>query len=369
MIYTEDLIEILKKNKISFYTGVPDSVLKELSNKIVGSNNFKHVMAVNEGNAVSIGIGHYLSTKKIPCIYMQNSGLGNAINPLASIAHENVYAIPLLLVIGWRGSPNKKDEPQHMTKGKITTKLLKLLNIDYCILKNKNDLYKLDMLINRSYKRKKIVACLLEKNILKNRIKKKANFINKKFPTRKEFLLSFLKEIKNNYKIVSTTGYTSRELMQIRKEKKLNKGKDFYMVGGMGHASAVASSFALNSTNPIVCLDGDGSILMHFGSLFINGKIGNANFKHILLNNNSHESVGGQETGAFNINFKKIVSGLGYKKYFKIYKKNRVSLILKKFLKSKGPSFLEVLISPGTFHNLIRPQNLIKIKNNFSKKK
>ena len=147
MVYTEDLIEILKKNKISFYTGVPDSVLKELSNKIDGLNNFKHVMAVNEGNAVSIGIGHYLSTKKIPCIYMQNSGLGNAINPLASIAHENVYAIPLLLVIGWRGSPSKKDEPQHMTKGKITTKLLKLLNIDYCILKNNNDLYKLDVLI------------------------------------------------------------------------------------------------------------------------------------------------------------------------------------------------------------------------------
>lgn len=365
MIFTEDLIKVLKKNKISFFTGVPDSVLTALSSKIDKLNKSKHVMAVNEGNAISIGIGHYLATKKIPCIYMQNSGLGNAINPLASIAHENVYAIPLLLVIGWRGSPNTKDEPQHMIKGKITPKLLKILNIDYCILNQKKDFNKLDALIKRSYKKKKIVACLLKKSTLINKTKKNENIKKNKFLNRKELLISLLNQIDNRYKIVSTTGYTSRELMQIRKEEKLKKGKDFYMVGGMGHASAVASSYALKSKKSVICIDGDGSILMHLGSLFVNGKLCNSNFKHILLNNNSHESVGGQETGAHKINFKKVISGLGYKKYFKLIKKNKISLVLKKFLKSKGPSFLEVITSRGSMTNLNRPKNLIKIKNNF----
>ena len=367
MVLVSDLFNILKKNKIFFFTGVPDSILKNLSDHFNSIDKSKHVIAVNEGSAVSIGIGNYLSSKKISCVYFQNSGLGNAINPLISIAHSKVYSIPLLLIIGWRGSPNKKDEPQHMVKGKITTHLLKLLDINYCILRNKKDLKKLDKLIKNAYRTKKAVACLVENDVLK--VTKEYSQTKKKliFPYRKDFILKLLKEISDNTKIISTTGYTSRELAQIRKEKRLFKGKDFYMVGAMGHASMVSLGYSLNSKKQIICLDGDGSILMHLGSLRTFGYLGNSNIKHILLNNNSHESVGGQTTTAAGIDFKKLVRSLGYKSYFKISQTKKINSTIKKFLNSKGPSFLEVLISEGSLDNLSRPRDLIKIKNKFMK--
>jgi len=158
MILTKDLFFFLKK-KISFFTGVPDSVLKNLIHNFSNYRKIKHITATNEGSAISLAIGSYLSTKRIPCVYMQNSGLGNAINPLISIAHKKVYSIPLFLLIGWRGSPQKKDEPQHLVKGKITPNLLKLLNIKFCVLKSKNDFIKIDRLIKYSYKEKTPVAC------------------------------------------------------------------------------------------------------------------------------------------------------------------------------------------------------------------
>lgn len=367
MIFVEHLLRIFKKKKVFFYTGVPDSILKNFSTYLDKLSKSKHVLATNEGSAVSIGIGYYLSTKKIPCIYMQNSGLGNAINPLSSIAHKKVYSIPLLLLIGWRGSPKKNDEPQHKTKGKITPKLLKLLDINYCILRNKSDLSKLSRLLEKSYNEKKPVACLVEQGTLKTKktIKKIKN--NKLSILRKDFIYRLLKNMPNNSKIISTTGYTSRELLHVRNEKKIFKGKDFYMVGGMGHTAMVGLGHSLNSKKKVICLDGDGSILMHLGSLRTFGYFGKSNLKHILLNNNSHESVGGQITNAININFKNLVKSLGYRNYFKIRKKNEIDLVLNQFIKSKGPSFLEVLISVGSINNLLRPKNLIKIKNKFIK--
>ena len=365
MILVKELFNTLKKNKISFFTGVPDSVLKNLLSYFNKFYNSKHIIAVNEGSAVSIGMGYYLSTKKIPCVYLQNSGLGNAINPLISIANQKVYSIPLLLIIGWRGSPNKKDEPQHMAKGKITTRLLKLLDINYCVLRDKKDLGSLSKLIKNARITKKTVACLIENKILKSN--KKYSQIKKKIglPYRRDFILQLLKQISNDTKIISTTGYTSRELAQIRKEKKLFKGKDFYMVGGMGHASMVSFGYSLNSKKQVICLDGDGSILMHLGSIRTFGYFGHSKLKHILLNNNAHESVGGQPTTAAKIDFKKLVKSLGYKNYFKISKSEQMNFIIKSFLTSKGPSFLEVLINEGTLNNLSRPRDLIKIKNQF----
>jgi phosphonopyruvate decarboxylase len=157
MIKVSTLINLLKKNKSNFYTGVPDSVLKELSYSLQKIKK-NHIIATNEGAAVSIGIGHYLSTKKIPVIYMQNSGLSNALNPLISIAHQKVYSIPLILIIGWRGSPRVKDEPQHNVKGKITEQILKLLNIKYTILRS---ILILINLINKLNQPKKINQLLL----------------------------------------------------------------------------------------------------------------------------------------------------------------------------------------------------------------
>ena len=364
MIFVENLIKVLKKNKINFFTGVPDSILKNFSSYVENYPKNKHAMATSEGSAISIGIGYYLSTKKIPCIYLQNSGLSNAINPLISIASKEVYSIPLFLIIGWRGSPRQPDEPQHKAKGKITLKLLKLLKIKFCILRREKDLINIKKLIQKSRKSKSIVACLIEKNTLKIKLKKQKKIVNK-FVLRSDFINEFLRLIPNKSKIISTTGYTSRELMGLREKQKNKKGKDFYMVGGMGHSSSVALGYALNSKKQIFCLDGDGSILMHLGALRTVGYQNNKNFKHIILNNNSHESVGGQLTNAEGIDFKKLSNSIGYKNYLKINNKNNINNIIKKFIRSKGPSLLEVRIRNGFSNNLPRPKNLIKIKEKF----
>ena len=364
MIFVENLIKTLKKNKINFFTGVPDSILTSLSKKLEKYPFKKHVIATNEGSAVSIGIGHYLSSKTIPCIYLQNSGLSNAINPLISIANQEVYSIPLFLMIGWRGSPKIPDEPQHKAKGKITLKLLKLLKIKYCILRNEKDLDLLKKIIKDSIKNKKIVACLIEKGTLKTkdiiREKKRLESIN-----RAEFIEKFIDLLPLRSRVISTTGYTSRELMEIRKKNSINKGKDFYMVGGMGHSISVALGYAHNSRKQTFCLDGDGSILMHLGPMRTAGYIKNSNLKHIILNNNSHESVGGQLTNAAGIDFKKLSKSIGYRNFYKIINKKKIKKILKQFVKSKGPSLLEVKINNGTLKKLSRPKNLIKIKDNF----
>ena len=367
MIFVEDFVKFLQNNKINFFSGVPDSCLKTFISYLDKFKKKENLIAVNEGSAVSIGIGYYLSTKKIPLIYMRNSGLSNAINPLISIAHRKVYSIPLLLVIGWRGSKKNQDEPQHQVKGKITPKLLKLLDISFCVLRDKKDLSKLNKLIKKANNKKKTIACLIEKNILKTRKNYSIKIDNKFNVARKDFISNLLRLIPQETRIISTTGYTSRELAQIRKEKKFSKGKDFYMVGGMGHSSMVSLGYSLNSKKQVVCLDGDGSLLMHFGSLRNSAYFANSNLKHILLNNNTHESVGGQTTTASKIDFKSIVKSLGYKNYFKISNNKEINSILQKFLKSVGPSFLEVFISLGTLDNLSRIDNLIKVKDKFMK--
>jgi phosphonopyruvate decarboxylase len=246
MIKVSALINLLKKNKCNFYTGVPDSVLKELSSYLQNTNKKKHIIATNEGAAVSIGIGQYLSTKKIPAIYMQNSGLSNALNPLISIAHKKVYSIPLILIIGWRGSPYVKDEPQHNVKGKITKEILKLLNIKYTILRSSSDIKKFDKQIKSAKKNKSVVACLIEQGTLeKNKnTKKKKDFYNL---DKELFLKNLLENLNKNTRIISSTGYNSRELMYLREKYKFKNTKDFYMVGGMGHTSSVALGYSLSS--------------------------------------------------------------------------------------------------------------------------
>jgi len=362
MIEVEGLINLLKKNKSDFFSGVPDSVLKHFSSSL--KNNKKHVIATNEGAAVSIGIGQYLSTKKVPVIYMQNSGLSNALNPLISIAHKKVYSIPLILVIGWRGSPSLKDEPQHNVKGKITRELLRLLGIKYTILRSKPDLKKFDKQIKLAKKNKSIVACLIENKVLakKAKIKPKRDF----YSLDKElFLKTLLQNLSNKTKVISSTGYNSRELMYLRKKFQIKKGKDFYMVGGMGHTSSVALGYSMNNKNDTVCIDGDGSFLMHLGSIKSAGTFAGKNYKYILLNNNTHDSVGGQDTYANKINLEKLSKSLGFKKYYCIKNSKNLKKNILNFLLSKKLSFLEVKIANSKTKNLPRPKDLIKIKNQF----
>ena len=364
MIKVNSLINLLKKNKSVFFTGVPDSVLKELSSSLQSVNKKNHIIATNEGAAVSIGIGHYLSTKKIPVIYMQNSGLSNALNPLISIAHQKVYSIPLILIIGWRGSPRVKDEPQHNVKGKITKEILKLLNIKYTILRSSSDINKFDKQIKLAKKNKSIVACLIEQGTLEknNNTKKKKDFYNL---DKELFLKNLLENLKKNTRIISSTGYNSRELMHLREKYKFKNTKDFYMVGGMGHTSSVALGYSLSSKSRTICIDGDGSLLMHLGSIKTVGNFANKNFKYILLNNNAHDSVGGQSTYANDVDFEKLSKSLGFKNFYSIDNKKNLKKIIKKFLTEKKLSFLEVKVSNSKIKKLPRPTDLIKIKNQF----
>ena len=369
MIEIKDLFRTLNKNNINFFTGVPDSVLKLFSNEIEKKNQSKHIVASNEGSAIALASGYFLAKKKIACVYMQNSGLGNAINPLASIAHSKVYSIPIFLIIGWRGSPEAgKDEPQHLVKGKITKNLLKLLGINSIVIRKKGDLKKIDKLIHSAKKFSKPVACLIENGILISKINKKAVTIKSSSEiTRSYFIEQMLNIISAKSRIIATTGYTSRELNQMRKFTKKNRGKDFYMVGGMGHSSIVSLGYSLNSKKETICLDGDGSLLMHLGSLPMIGNFAKKNFKHILLNNRMHESVGGQKTISGKINFKKLSESTNYQNYFYIKRKKDIQKDLRKFFKKPGPSFLNVEIKKGSLKNLSRPKDFIKIKKNFSR--
>ncbi len=364
MIKVTTLINLLKKNGTDFFTGVPDSILKELSSSLESKNKKKHIIATNEGSAVSIGIGHYLSTKKLPAVYMQNSGLSNALNPLISIAHEKVYSIPLILIIGWRGSPGIKDEAQHNVKGKITEQILKLLNIKYTILRSISDLSKFHKQIKLAKKNKSVVACLIEQGTIEKIKKFKKNKIS--YNLDKEFFLkTLLQNLKSQTKIISSTGYNSRELIYIRNKYKLKNNKDFYMVGGMGHTSSVALGYSLFNKKKTICIDGDGSLLMHLGSIKTAGTFANKNFKYILLNNNAHDSVGGQSTYTNDIDFEKLSKSLGFKKFYSIKNKKNLNQSIKKFLSGKNLGFLEVKVANSKIKKLPRPKDLIKIKDQF----
>ena len=338
MINPDQFINIIKKNKIDLITGVPDSLLKNLTNRI--DKKFKnHFISTNEGSAIAFAIGQYLSTKKPGLVYLQNSGLGNIINPITSIAHPKVYGIPIFLVIGWRGEIKNfkqiNDEPQHKKQGAITLNQLKLLDIPFKIInhntKNLDKIFK--TLLKISEKKQSPVALVVRKNTFKNLDNKKIQ-ITKKYLYREEIIKDIVETSKNDNIILSTTGMASRELSEIRKLKKQNDLKDFLTVGGMGHVGQIAAAIAMNKRkSKVICIDGDGSLLMHLGSLGLSSKF--KNLIHILINNKSHDSVGGQPTLGKSINFVKIAKICGYKNTILIKKKSSIKKNLKKAFKQK----------------------------------
>ena len=364
MINPSDLLNLFKKKGINFFCGVPDSVLKNFLNVLNKDKSIKNLTAVNEGSAVAVAIGKFLATRKPSVVYMQNSGLSNAINPLISIADKTVYSIPTILLIGWRGAPGLKDEPQHKAKGKITLSLLKKLNIKNVVIQSNKDFNKISRLIDYAKKNNISVAILIKNNSIY--FEKKFNSL--KYPNslqRYDFIKKLLLNVTKKDKIISTTGFTSRELNEIRKDKKYKNGDDFYMVGGMGHTSSVALGFSLSNNSRVLCLDGDGAMLMHMGSLMSVANFASKKLKYILLNNNTHESVGGQLTNLNKMDIKKISLGLGFKNYFQIENNKNVDKVLKKFLTLSGPNFLNVKIKSKSIQNLKRPSNLIGIKKLF----
>lgn len=365
----DTFLDFLLKKKINFFTGVPDSLLKHFCSSVQSNKEIIHQSAANEGSALALAIGSYLATNRLPCVYLQNSGLGNLVNPLLSLASKDVYSIPCLLIIGWRGEILENgeqiiDEPQHKHQGKATLPLLKALNIEYKVISSETIAWQedIDSLINMTIESSKPVALLVRKNTFsENKIIPNDKIYP--YPTREEALKTILNLVNPSIPIFSTTGMCSRELYELRQAIS-SQVSDFLCIGGMGHISNIACGFLLNSKhNKAICLDGDGSVIMHMGSLFRSSQV--KGLIHIMFNNSSHDSVGGQPTNAFDIDFEKLTMSLGYKKYFKTTSISDIKDVLSK-LPDSGSCFIEIRISKGSRKDLGRPNTTpIMTKTNF----
>ena len=340
---------------INTFYGVPDSLLKDFCAYVDDyGNHGNHIITANEGNAIGIATGYHLATGQIAAVYMQNSGLGNAINPLTSLTDPAVYKIPMLLIIGWRGEPNVKDEPQHVKQGEITTTQLDLLGIPYILLE-KTSIY--DEVVEEAIiKIKKLnspVAILVKKGAFSEYTSMR--IANSEYTLKREDALRLIIDLSKNSLIVSTTGKTSREVFEIRNERRETQ-RDFLTVGGMGHTSSIALGVALGQPNRrVVCLDGDGSLIMHMGALAIIGSILPSNYVHILLNNASHESVGGQPTVGGKLDFQSIAKASGYKQYFLAKNEQDIVNTWNMIKENEGPILIEILICQGSREDLGRP--------------
>lgn len=358
MIKCNVFYRILIKNGFNFFTGVPDSLLKNICAYIDDNVSAKnHVIAANEGNAVGIAAGYYLATGKPAVIYLQNSGLGNTINPLTSLTSNEVYSIPALLLVGWRGAPGEKDEPQHMLMGKIQSSILKTLDIPSVMLgttdkEAKNALKKVRLhLIS-----KKAPVALVVKRDTFAPYKSQKKGGQKALLTREESLEVILNAVGKQDVIISTTGKTSRELFELRTKRREGHEKDFLTVGSMGHVSSIALGVALQKkSRRIWCIDGDGSLLMHMGSLSTVGKIKPSNFNHVVINNFAHESVGGQPTASSVVNLTQVARYSGYKNTYSTNKKAVLMKLLKKMKTLTGPIMLEIQCKVGSRAGLGRP--------------
>jgi phosphonopyruvate decarboxylase len=359
MIECEFFYDELKNNKIDFFTGVPDSLLKNICAYITDHTpQNRHVIAANEGNAVGLAMGHYLATGDPALVYMQNSGQGNAINPIASLADPDVYGIPMVLLVGWRGEPGIKDEPQHVKQGKITLELFKTLGIPTMVLPDskKEASETLKSAAAQSLREKRPVALVVKKGVFGDyKLKNKPQSDNTL--GREKAIEIIAHALPNDAIIVSTTGKPSRELYEIRDREGRGHQADFLTVGGMGHAAQIAAGIAIEKPQRMVCcLDGDGAVIMHMGGLGIIASLKLKNYKHIVLNNQAHDSVGGQPTVGSAVDFPEIASHCGYPATFIAHNEKELNELLPEFLRSEGPALLEVCVAAGSRTDLGRPK-------------
>lgn len=361
MVHPEQFVASLKQNGISFFTGVPDSLLKDflayLEQEMPLAN---HVTAANEGGAIGIATGYHLATGGVPAVYMQNSGLGNAVNPLISLADNEVYSIPMILIIGWRGEPGIQDEPQHEKQGKITDKLLMVLGIPYAVLSA--DMSEREMTTEiaqiSTLSRTKGNPCAL---LIKSGTFKPYPSLKRMSPAgslgREEAIGIVLDSFDGSEIVVSTTGKISRELYEERKRRGEYPGKDFLTVGSMGHASQIAFGIAhQKKSRRVYCIDGDGATIMHMGGLATIGWIAPANLKHIVLNNMAHESVGGQASAASIVDLPGVAKSCGYAFVATASTKEELVSLLAAVRSERGPVFLEVKVNLESRKNLGRPE-------------
>lgn len=306
----------LQKNGITFFTGVPDSYLNGFCNHLLShAPENRNIIAANEGNAVGIASGHYFATKEISLVYMQNSGMGNAINPLASLADKDVYAVPMLLLIGWRGQGDTEpNHPQHWLQGEITPGLLDVMHIPYSVLTDSDDDFKviLEKAVAYCKENRQPYALIAPKGVMA--AAEKANNVDDVYPmSREEAIEVILNHMPADTICSATTGRATRELFFLREHRNETKAHDFLNVGSMGHASSVALGIALEQPErKVVCLDGDSACMMHMGAMTMVSKLHVPNYLHVVLNNGAHESVGGQPSAGHKVDFTKIAEACGY---------------------------------------------------------
>ena len=358
MIRPQFFYNILASYGIDFYAGVPDSLLKNLCAYITDHADVAHnIIAANEGGAMGLAAGHYLATSQIPVVYMQNSGEGNIINPLASLTDPDVYNIPVLLVIGWRGKPGVHDEPQHVKQGKVTTGLLNVMGIDYTVLSKDEE--KAEGQIKKAVAfmqtTKQCYALVIEKDTFDTYTLQNVEK-NDLTMGREEAIQAVATALGDKDVIVSTTGMISRELFEYRTTMNQGHERDFLTVGSMGHASQIALGIALaQEGRKVWCFDGDGASIMHMGSMAIVAQKAPKNYVHVVFNNGAHDSVGGQPTVGLNINLPVVATAVGYKYVYSIESKDRLKELLEKLKEIEGPVFLEVKVKKGNRKDLGRP--------------
>ena len=361
MIRPEFFIEKLRENSIDCFAGVPDYLLKNICAYITDHCDAQHnIIAANEGAAVGIAAGHYLATGNPACVYMQNSGEGNVINPLASLTDEEVYNIPLLLLIGWRGRPGVHDEPQHVKQGKVTTGLLNVMGVNYEVLSKEED--KAEKQIAKAIKalqNKEVFALVIEKDTFEDY---KLQNVEKNDLTmsREEAIRTVAAALGEKDCIVSTTGMISRELFEYRAAKNQGHERDFLTVGSMGHASQIALGIAMAQPKRRVwCFDGDGATIMHMGSMAIIASKEPKNYVHVVFNNGAHDSVGGQPTVGLKIDLPAVAKSVGYKAAISVASKSELekelSTLRSQLSTIGGPLLLEVKVKKGNRKDLGRP--------------
>lgn len=367
MISPESFLLSLQKHDIAFFAGVPDSLLKEFLSELSQKASYEsHFICANEGNAVALAAGYHLSTGKLPLVYMQNSGLGNSVNPLMSLCHRQVYSIPMLLLIGWRGEPGESDEPQHVAMGSITPQLLEQMQINYVKLDCDS---KIDDLIAKAsqdaLERNVPVALLCRKDAFARAGKSEAPPGQLKL-TRQIAIATVLQAAPESV-TVCNTGFTAREVFGQRDQAGTAHTNDFLNAGAMGHASQIALGMACgNPSKQFICFDGDGAMIMHLGGLALIGPRAPANLTHILLNNGVHDSVGAQPTAGFAIDLAEIARACGYPKVDRCDNVEQLERLIREHLSCGTLSFLEIRLCPGSSDKLPRPpQDFVKQKLQF----
>ena len=365
MIKPSTFYDLLIKNGTDFFAGVPDSLLKNFCAYVTDNAPAeKHIISANEGSATALAAGYHFATGKIPLIYMQNSGEGNMINPLLSLVDPDVYSVPLLILIGWRGEPGVHDEPQHVKQGKVTCELLDAMKVPYEILTD--DEASLGAQLEKAYSYIKAnsapYALVIRKGtfdeyVLQNNVKVEAEM------KREEAIEKIMLSASEKTAFISTTGMASRELYELRDKHSMSHERDFLTVGSMGHASQIALAIAMQKpSRPIFCVDGDGATIMQMGGLATVGTRKPANLVHFVMNNGAHDSVGGQPTVGLQIDIPAIAKACGYEKVYSVSTKAELDDVLKtinsSFADGKNAlTFVEVKVSKGARKDLGRPKS------------